>query len=239
MKKLLGLIAIAFGLVSCNANNSNIQTEPSVRNVNGFNAIEVSGAIELTLVQGTDEAVSVSASSTELADRIKTEVSGGTLKIYFEDKGFWHSSVNGKLKASVTFKTLERLEASGACNVKAQSITTKNLKIELDGASDFEGTLAVETAFLDLSGAANLKIAGTATNTQIDASGACSVKGYNLKTDFCKVDASGASNIHIWVAKELSGEASGGSTVYYKGDGVTKDIDVSGASTIKKKDETE
>ena len=235
MKKLLVLLVIAFAGASCNVRTDvSVTTTPSIRDVKGFDQIEVSGAIDLSIVQGTEESVSVSASSDELAARVKTEVTGGVLKIYVEDKGFWHSSINGKVQAFVTFKELERLESSGACTVKAKRINTKDLKIELSGASYFEGNVSVENLDLDISGASNIKISGAASATKIDASGACNLKGYNLKTDFCKVDASGASSIHIWVSKEISGEASGGSSITYKGDGVEKDISTSGAGSIKK-----
>jgi len=235
MKKLFIVTIIAFAGASCNVQtDANISTPPSQRDVKGFDQIEVSGAIDVSIVQGADESVSVSASSDELAAKVKTEVSGGVLKIYVADNGFWHSTINGKVQAFVSFKELDRLEASGACTVKAKSINAKDLKIELSGASNFDGNVSVENIDLDLSGASNLKIAGTAAATNIDASGACNIKGYNLKTDVCKVDASGASNIHIWVSNEISGEASGGSTISYKGDGVEKDISTSGAGSIRK-----
>jgi len=235
MKKLFIVTIIALVGASCNVRTDvNVSTTPSIRDVKGFDQIVVSGAIDLSIVQGTEESVSISASSDELAARVKTEVTGGVLKIYVEDKGFWHSSINGKVQAFVTFKELERLESSGACTVKAKGINTKDLKIELSGASDFEGNVSVENIDLDLSGASNMKIAGAAATAIIDASGACNIKGYNLKTDVCKVDASGASNIHIGVSKEISGDISGGSSLYYKGDGVEKDVSTSGAGSIKK-----
>ena len=183
--------------------------------------------------------MAISASSDEIKQRIRTEVKGNTLQIYFDAKGLnWKVWGNHKMKAYVTFKTLERIEASGACNVKtAGSIKQPELKIELSGASDFTGDIAVDKLRLDASGASNAKISGTATDASIIASGACSLRAYELKTEMCKTDATGASNIRITVEKELNAQASGGSTVYFRGNGLIRDISASGGATVKRRTE--
>ncbi len=78
------------------------------------------------------------------------------------------------------------------------------------------------------------RITGTATNLDVDASGASSFKGFDLSTDYCNVKASGASGIKITVNKELSATASGASDIDYKGTGVIRDIKTSGASSISR-----
>lgn len=208
-----------------------------VREVKNFNAVEISGAIDLFISQGNQEAVAVSATNSEVRGRIKTEVRNGTLRIYFDTKGWnWKTWGNNKTKAYVTFTNLTRLEASGACNIKpTESIKVKDLKIELSGASDFTGTVNATNLMIDASGASHLNISGTADKADIDISGACYVKGYDLKVDLCAVDASGASSLRITVNKELKAQASGGSSIYYKGDGVIRSIDTSGGATVKKK----
>jgi len=101
------------------------------RNLKGFSAIDVSGAIDLYLSQGTEDAVAVSASSSEVLGRIRTEMRGSTLRIYFDGKGLnWKKWGNHKMKAYVTFKDLSSIEASGACNVKvAGKLNLDKLKV--------------------------------------------------------------------------------------------------------------
>ena len=70
---------------------------------------------------------------------------------------------------------------------------------------------------------------------QIDASGACNIKAYELKSDYAKIDASGASNVRITVNKEMSAEASGGSNIYYKGEGLIQNISTGGGASVKRK----
>lgn len=210
-----------------------------VRKAADFREIEVSGAIDLYISQGSEEAVAVSASADEVRDRIRTEVRNGVLHIFFDTKGWnWRSWSNSKMKAYVTFKDLRKVEATGACNVKTTgSIKLADLRIELSGASDFTGAIQADRLVIDASGASNAKISGTAVKAEIDASGACSIRAFDLKVDYCKVEASGASGIRIHVNKELSAEASGGSNIYYRGEGLIRDINTSGAASVKRRND--
>ena len=213
-----------------------VDANASVRNVSGdFKAIRISGGIDLYLSQSSEVAVAVSASEEKFKDGIKTEVENGTLKIYYEwDKNM--SWKNKKLKAYVSFKTLEKLNASGACDVVVTgAIESASLDMQLSGASDFKGQVKVGTLKLDLSGASDVHISGSAGNVDIESSGASDVKGFDLVTDYCNAKASGASDINITVNKELNANASGASDIYFKGEGLIKDLHTSGASSVSRK----
>lgn len=240
MKKLfIALFAVLgfFSLQAQNKKNLVFDANAEARSVKDFSAVEVSGAIDLYLSQGNEEAAAVSAGSTEAVSRMKAEVRNGVLHIYFDGKGWnWRLWNNNKMKAYVTFKQLNKVEASGACNVKVtETIKVDELKVQLSGASDFTGDLAVNHLKLNTSGASNIKISGSAENTEVEASGACNVKAYDLKTEYCKVGASGASNVKITVNKELRASASGGSNVSYKGAASVHDISTSGGASVKRK----
>lgn len=238
MKRIFTLLLFILSLGRVAAQkNIVVDANAEPRNVTGYTAIEVSGSIDLYLSQGTEEGVAVSASTVEIRQRIRTELRGGTLQIYFDSKGLnWKAWGNHKMKAYVTFKTLTRLEASGACNVRAtEEIKQPELSLELSGASDFSGALVIGKLRIDASGASNAKLSGTADYTNIIASGACTIKAYDFTTVMCKTDASGASNIRITVDKELDAKASGGSTVYFKGNGLIRDISTSGGAAVKRR----
>jgi len=130
------------------------------------------------------------------------------------------------------------VEASGACNIKStEAIKVPELKIQLSGASDYTGELQTGLLKIEASGASNLKISGKTEKLDIDASGACSVKAFDLKADYGKLDASGASNIRVTIQKELNADASGGSNIYYKGEGMIRNISSSGGASVKRKTE--
>jgi hypothetical protein len=240
MKQFLLLIVLmSTGSLAVRAQDKNLvfDANAQVRKVSGFNGVEISGAIDLYLSQGAEEAVAISASADEIASSIRTEVKGETLHIYFDGKGFgWRGWGNHKMKAYVTFKTIDHIEASGACNVKiTDPVKLSDLKIEMSGASDFSGPVTVANLHLEASGASKIKVSGTAEKTLINTSGASGVSAYELKTDKCKMDASGASVIRITVNKEFVADASGGSSIYYKGTGMIRDVNSSGGATIKRK----
>ncbi|MES2374447.1 MAG: head GIN domain-containing protein [Bacteroidota bacterium] len=240
MKRAGLTLLMGLGLLFVHAQNEKnlvVDANAEVRNVSGFTAIEVSDAIDLYISQGTGEAVAISGSSDDIKARIKTEVRSGTLHIYFDGKGLnWKRWGNNRMKAYVTYKTLQSLEASGACNVKTtDAIRQTELKMEMSGASDFTGEVAVTKLHLSASGASRVKISGTAGNASFDASGACDIKAYDLITDMCRIDASGASNIRITVNKELNAKASGGSNISYRGTGLIRDLSSSGGASIKRK----
>lgn len=208
-----------------------------VRNLKGYTTVDVSGAIDLYLSQGTEDAVAVSASSAEIIGRIRTEMRGSTLRIYFDGKGLnWKKWGNHKMKAYVTFKQLSSIEASGACNVKVSGkIRQDLLKIEMSGASDFKGDMEVDDLKLEASGASRITVNGSVKMLGVNANGASDIRGYDINAEQCKVDASGASVVRVTVNKELNATASGASSIYYKGAGLIRDINTSGGATVKRK----
>ncbi|MDI9365591.1 MAG: head GIN domain-containing protein [Flavobacterium sp.] len=206
------------------------------RTVGSFTAVEVSGAVDLYLSQSNEEGVAVSASNNEAKSRIKTEVTNGVLHIYADNKGgSWKNWGNTKTKAYVSFKDLKRIEATGACNViVVDIIKVAALKLDLSGASDFKGEVAVGNLTIGVSGASNMRISGKAEKTYIEASGASNIRGYDLKVDNCRAEASGAANIRITATKDFKAEASGAATIYYKGEANISNVSTSGGASIKK-----
>jgi len=209
------------------------------RSVESFTKIKVSNAFDIYLVQGDEAALAVSASNSEFRDKIKTYVQSGTLHIEFNgDKSFWNSLKGHKmdLKAYISFKSLEDLNVSGACNLNlVDNISVEKLNIHLSGASDLKGKINARFLDIKLSGASDVRLSGVAENLKVSVSGASDFKGYELASNYCVADASGASSVQITVNKELNAKASGASDISYKGTGSITEIKTSGASDIKKR----
>ena len=234
MKKLFSLLAITGLITAASAQKTINDDNAEKRNVSGFHAIEVSGGIDLYLSNG-EEAVAVSALKEEYRAKIKTEVKDGVLKIWYEASSNirmdWGSR---KLKAYVSFKSLDRLKGSGGSDISVDgSIKVAKLAVEISGGSDFDGKVETDDLEIRASGGSDVDISGKAAKLTIDASGGSDFKGYDLASDICNVEASGGSDVHITVNKELSANASGGSDVYYKGTGLIRELKTSGSS-IKK-----
>ncbi len=239
MKKIIAVLMVTCSMLAAKAQKEIINdpnAEPRTLSSN-FSSIKISDGIDLFLSQSDAEALAVSASETKYRDAIKTEVANGQLRVYFANEKIWTNWKNRHLRVYVSFKTLEKVEASGACDVQVSGvISVPSLFLSLSGASDFKGAVQISDELkLNLSGASDVTIKGTAQKVEIESSGASDVKGYELSADYCTAKASGASDIHITVNKELTANASGASDIKYKGDAVIKDQHTGGASSIGKK----
>jgi hypothetical protein len=238
MKKLL-LISLAFaGMLGVSAQDIN-DPNAEVREAKNFHAINISNAFDVFLSQGNEEAVAVSASEKKFQDHIKVSVEDGVLKIRFEnDDKFWKGLGGNKMKLKVyiSFKAIDRLTASGACDLVVKGVLKADkLDIALSGASDMKGKLDVQDLAVVLSGASDMQVTGNAMKLKVDANGASDFKSFDLLTDYCEATASGASDIHVTVNKELTAHASGASDINYKGSGMVKDVRSNGASSVSHK----
>ncbi|MEP6674521.1 MAG: head GIN domain-containing protein [Ferruginibacter sp.] len=208
------------------------------RTISGsFNAIKVSGGIELYLSQGNDEAVAVSASKDKYKQAIRTEIKNNTLFIYYNEGSGIHISMGNKLlRAYVSFKSLEKIRVTGASSAQISgALNAASLALDLSGASTLKGFIKTTSLSVDLSGASDIRLSGAVTNLKIDAGGASTVSGYELNSDVCSIKATGASTVNITVNKELSARANGASDINYKGNAVIKEMNNSGSGSINKK----
>lgn len=235
MKKIVVLLSGLF-LTSLAFAQQISDPNAQVRDVKEFHAIHIGDAFDVYLTQGNEEKVVVSAKEQRDVAEIIVEVKNGILYVNYDHHAKWRRG-NKKLKAYISFKEINELEISGACDVDiAGSLTTHgNLRVELSGASDLSGTIDVSgTLSFELNGASDAKLTGRASEMKIDASGASRFRGFDFAVDYCNAKASGASDIRLTVNKELSANASGASELNYKGDGVIRDIKTTGASKISR-----
>ena len=241
MKKLLSIFTVLALSTSLQAQLTINDPNAEIREAKNFHAISISNSFDVYISQGDEETVAVSASEQKFKDNIKVEVENGVLKIWLKnEKVFWRGLRGDKmqLKAYVSFKKIDKLTASGACDVHVQgTIEADDLQINLSGASDLkEAKINAKKLTIDVSGASDINnISGTATELKVEASGASDLKGFDLAVDYCDIRASGASSITITVNKELSAHASGASDIHYKGNGLIREIKTSGASNISKR----
>jgi hypothetical protein len=227
---LLFTIVIVFASCSVLGERGNGNVVKQERKVSAFNAIEVSGAFDVYLSQGSTQSVIVEADE-NLMSLIRTEVSGSTLKI--ENKEPIHDAKS--LKVYITVTDLRRIEVSGAVDLQTQNkLTLTELTIEISGATDATLDIAVQKLEISSSGGSKLKFTGMANKVDMDVSGAVDIHAFDLQAEIVSLSISGAGDAEINVTKELYADISGAGTVRYKGDPAKVDSNVSGAGSIKK-----
>ncbi|MCX2740536.1 head GIN domain-containing protein [Pontibacter anaerobius] len=225
-KAAFGLFIVAFMLLNVSAamaqglrGNGKVATQD--RDVSGIKGIDVSGGFVVELTQGSNESVRLEAEE-NLLNNIKTEVRNGILHIY-NDRGI--SSTKG-MKAYVTLKGLESINISGGVKIIGNSsFKSPALKMDMSGGSNVKLTVDTKEIKADLSGASKVELLGKADVLNMDMSGASKVDASELEAREVKIQASGASNVKVFAKEALDINASGASSVYYKGSpSITSDV---------------
>src|ERR1700712_2984539 len=127
MKRLLLLLFVVVNIQLFAQDNAVINDPNAEKRTlkESFSTISVTDGIELYLSQGNDESIAVSASDPKYMERYKTEVDNGVLRIYYDNKGInWTGNEKRRLRAYVSFKALEKLNASGGASVNMKSVLT-------------------------------------------------------------------------------------------------------------------
>ena len=205
-----------------------------------FRNIEINGAAEVTLRQGSAERVSILAPTRGL--RVSAEVQDGTLVINARDtRRWWHNLFGGarssrSAKLTVTFRNLESVALAGAVKLTATSLVTPSLRLEAAGGSTLriEG-LRTDSLHVEADGALKAHLAGTATEQHVSIAGASEYNAGDLASQTASVDVSGVGHVVLRVAKTLDASISGaGSVEYYGNPQVNKSV--SGVGKVRQRD---
>lgn len=213
--------------------------------VSGFHAIEVSGGFDVNLIQGNDEAVTITAED-NLFEHIRVKVEGGVLRIYVE-RGAW---VRKEMKAKISFKSIDRLSVSGGGDVTSGTdLNVPKLAVELSGGGDIKTTVKTGDLRCNISGGGDAEIRGTIESYDLNLSGggdvnseissgniACTTTGggditikNNRKAKEVEVSISGGGDIHLTTdAEEVRCSVSGGGDATLSGKANDLEIDVNG-----------
>ncbi len=189
-----------------------------------FTKIDASGAP--TVIYNTSDSLSLSVTGkTEDVANIETRIVDGTLFI----------KTKGSIKSLVTVKIygnkLNSVAVSGATNFTLNKLNTDSFLLESSGASTFNGFDIHTKKFKStISGASNVTInSGTAENFYSDVSGASSLKAYKLNSTNSFITSSGASNAKVFASQKLVANATGASTIKFKGE--PKEVSAEGSAS--------
>lgn len=179
----------------------------------------------------TEESIRIEANE-NLHDRIVVKRDGNTLKIKL--KKFTNVRGNATLNAYITTKNITEFDISGASSIRLENEwVIQNGRIDASGASNFTGEVNADRLDVDLSGSSNTDIYGNTDELHADLSGSSEIRDFDLSTERLRIDLSGASEAYLLVNESIDVEASGASTLYYKGNADIIHKDLSGASEIK------
>ena len=203
-------------------------------NIGGFSKVEVSHAFQVDIVQGDSYRVLVRIDD-NLEQHLRVEKRGDTLIIGLKPlRGY--NLRRATMEAQVRMPELTGIEVSGASDVKIGGFTSnKNFDVELSGASSLEGEITADDVRIEASGASQARLVGEANNLRLDASGASNIDLKDFPVFDAEIELSGASEAEVVLSGTLNIDVSGASRLYYGGNPTIRRIDLSGASSIKRR----
>lgn len=217
-----------------------------------FTRVEVSSAIQVEVIKTDDYRVSITADD-NLFEYIEHSLSGDTLR--FRLRPFL-SFRNTTVQLKINMPELRYLELSGACSGEIDgfqstgsadfdisgasklniiSLQVDDTKMDISGASKVIGSLTTQEADFDVSGASSLELVGSASNARLEASGASILKLSDFNISDASIQLSGASNGNIEISGTLDIDLSGASSLVFGGNPTLGYVEVSGASSMKRR----
>lgn len=203
--------------------------------VKNFNGLSVSSGIDLYLTQGSTESLVIKGKS-DVIENVEIEQKGSDVHIKYKSGMNWSSMWrNQTIKVYVSYKTLERLSASGGSDVFSQNaMRATDLTINASGGSDIKLALNCKNLALSVSGGADVELRGTGENFSVSASGGADVNAYDFVVNYAKASVSGGADANLHVNKGLDAAASGGGDVSYKGSAVLKRTNSSKSGDVRR-----
>lgn len=175
-----------------------------------FTAIEIGGVFDSTVTVGGTESYVVIHADDNLLDKFRPMVRNGCLTMSSE--GVLSSVLRWKLE--IFLPSLQGLETSGSCIVRVNRFHTDNLRLSMSGASS-----------CTLTGSANL--------LEAELSGACNLVAKDFQCNEVDIETSGVSQADIYVLSNLEADASGASSVSFKGNPQTRRTNTSGIGSVQ------
>ena len=197
-------------------------TDVQDRHLSGFNAVDVSGSIDVYIVQSAIESVKVEAPK-DVMDHIVTEVEGGVLKIHDKNNsgwnwGNWLGGSHKKIAVYVSAKDLHSIGITGSGDVDFKGgIHTNSLKLWVTGSGDVSGRVDVQTLECRISGSGDMKLVGHAENSSLGLSGSGDFSGKGLSTANTTVHVSGSGDAAINASSSINASVSGSGDISYTG----------------------
>lgn len=213
---LLGIFAIILssGCESDDIVRSSGRIITEQRTVENFNAVKISNAFDVIIVQGDVQSVSVIASD-NIVPRVITQVVDQTLRIGLSGS----NNIREQHRVEITVPELNRIEFNDATSgFISGSLNSQTLTIKLSGSSKFEiDDLIAGELEVRLSDASELFIKGNTSEVNARLSNASEFRVFGLTSATASVQLFDASDMDITCTESLSGSVGGSSVLRYRG----------------------
>jgi hypothetical protein len=216
-----------------------------------FDKVIVSPHIEVNLIQGTEEAVTIEKTSVD-TDKINIKVKNNTLRVYLDDakevtknetvyrNGHKRKSPIYKgtqVKVTITYTDLEKLSVRGEETVVVESsLNREKFRLKVYGEPTVEfNELNLDLIKTTIYGTGNVKlISGSVEQQRYRAYGEAKVDALEVFSNTTRITSYGAAEFQINTSEEIRITAYGETLVEYSGDPKIKKGLVIGEVVIRK-----
>lgn len=234
MKKMILItFMVATTLAAMADNPLKDKTKTEVRSIENFNAVTVTDGIDLYLTQSDAISLTVEANP-KILEILRTEVKGGTLKIYLDrERNVFRDE---DIKVFLSYKQIDQLSGSAGADIETKNeMLSNDLKVNLSSGSDLKMRLKGQEVKFNMSSGADAELFFEGKFMKVTASSGSEMEAKANGLDKVVLNMSSGSDIELdGSAAELFVDASSGSDLdAYNFIAVNADIDASSASDIK------
>lgn len=182
------------------------------------------------------EAISVTAQSPRGGDidDLKTSVSGGVLKAWY-DWSIWHIfDFSGRdLTLQIAMPELDAVALGGGSSLMATSVPSDDLTIDASGGAHATINGASGKRYtIGVSGGAAVGLSGTCYSAALAASGGGALEGKDLVCATVSANVSGGAHAKITATAGITADVSGGATLTVYGNPTSTQMNSSGGGKI-------
>lgn len=223
-------IALSLLLVSCREDAGPYEEITKTYPLADFDRLDMGSAFRIEVRKGTAFQVEVRGNRRDIDD-LGLHVRNSTLEILYDRN--WQRNRRYDMFITVTMPTVRAVSFSGASRSTITGFTDlPALSIGLSGASRSIAIVNAARLSADLSGSSDLVVTGTGNQLSGKLSGSSRIDTYDFSVLQADLDLSGSSTARVRVNDALTVQASGGSTVWYRG-APRVNTSLSGASAVR------
>ncbi|MBN1241240.1 MAG: DUF2807 domain-containing protein [Spirochaetales bacterium] len=186
-----------------------------VREVGEFDAVEISGPVELVLIEGDSFKLTVTHDAA-LLPAYESELHGSTLRIGQESPG--RSFAGGTPRVELVAPDLERLTLSGMARVDLGPLDWDDFKLVSSGTISGKLEGSFDGLELEFSGAGSILMVGDARELSISSPGASGIDAAAFDAESAEIRIAGVGTVDLGRTETLDVSLSGLGSLTYRGD---------------------
>lgn len=184
----------------------------STQNLSDFNKIELTGRLQVELVQGDEASVEITLNNAE-DKKLDWGIKNGVLSVRLKPGG--GSSANADVK--ITYKDLVGLKVSSANVAVTNTIESPMLDMDISGGATVKADVDLNDLKVTAGGNSVLDLSGETKYYNLAANTKATVDSRSMKAENVVVKAATAASVYVYSSERIEITAATTSTVFYKG----------------------